>query len=164
MSNEAGEPTWEGAMAWAKDRLAKAINEIMKSGVFDGVTVEARPAWTLPNKIVIGHVRDSGPGNREFWVIAGELPTDCINAETCATPRDAARHFALKWQLGAEQIRNPESRKAQGLNQDRNWEAASDELASVAEDLYQVVEADKVWGDLADATPTNIPGPLSTGS
>ena len=146
MSDEAGESSREGAMAWAQNRLAKAVDEITRSGIFDSATVEARPEWTLPNKIVIGRVREFGLGNREFWVIAGELPTDCISAELCATPREAARHFALKWQMGAEHIRNPEMRKAQGLIQERDWETDSDELAKVAESLYEVVEADKVWG------------------
>jgi len=132
-------------MAWAKDRLAEAVNEITKTGIFEGLTVEARVAWMLPNKIVIGRVRDSGSSHREYWLIAGELPTDCVNAELCATPREAAKHFALKWQLGAEQIRDPKMRKAQGLNQEKDWEAESNDLASIAESLYQVVDADKVW-------------------
>ena len=146
MSNETGEFSQEQAMAWAKERLADAVNEITKTGIFDDAFVEARPEWTLPNKIVIGRVRDAGSGSREFWVIAGELPTDCVNAELCATPRDAARHFALKWQVGAEQLLDPESRQAQGLKQEGDWEAASAKLAGIAESLYQVVEADKVWG------------------
>ena len=145
MNSEAGEPSREEAIDWAKNRLTDAVNEIMTCGLFEGATVEARLEWMLPNKIVIGRVRDTGPGHREYWLIAGELPTDCINAELCATPREAAKHFALKWQVGAEQIRDPELRKAQGLNQEKDWEAESNKLASVAESLYQVVEADKVW-------------------
>jgi hypothetical protein len=146
MNDKADEPSQTEAMAWAKDRLARAVNEVMASGIFDGAVAEARPEWTLPNKIVIGRIRDAGSGSQEYWVIAGELPTDCVSAELCATPREAARHFALKWQIGAEQLLDPESRKAQGLNQDRDWEVASEELAGIAESLYQVVEADKVWG------------------
>ena len=57
--------------------------------------------------------------------LAGDLPTDCINADICQTPREAARHFALKWQLGAEQLLDPEARKTQGFNQEKDWEAAS---------------------------------------
>lgn len=145
MSDETGESAQEQAMIWAKDRLAKAVDEITRAGVFDDAFVEARPEWTLPHKIVIGRVRDAGSGHQEFWVIAGELPTDCVNAELCATPREAARHFALKWQVGAEQLRDPESRKAQGLQQEGDWDAAGDKLRGIAESLYQVVEADKVW-------------------
>ena len=146
MSDETGESPQEQAMTWAKDRLAKAVDEITRTGIFDDAFVEARPEWTLPNKIVIGRVRDASSGHREFWIIAGELPTDCVNVELCATPREAARHFALKWQVGAEQLRDPESREAQGLKQEGDWDAAGDKLRSVAESLYQVVEADKVWG------------------
>ena len=147
MSNEAGDDAAAAAMAWAKSRLDEAVHEIMKSGLFDGATVEAQPAWTLPNKIVIGRIRDAGPDQREFWIIAGDVPTDCINAETCSTPREVARHFALKWQLGAAQILDPEGRKNLGLARDVDWQSRSGELASVAEDLYQVVQADQVWGE-----------------
>lgn len=147
MSNEAGEYSAEEALAWAKKRLDEAVHEVMTGGVFDGATVEARLAWALPKQIIIGQIRDSGPGHREFWIIAGDLPTDCIDANTCATPRDAARHFVLKWQLGAEQVRDPKAWEKRGLIRDVDWESASNELASVAEDLYQVVQEDRVWGD-----------------
>ena len=146
MSNDASEAARDEALAWAKKRLSEGVNEVIAMGVFESAAVEARPEWTLPNKIVIGRIRDFASGNREYWVIAGEVPTDCISADLCATPREAARHFALKWQVGADQIRDPEFRKSQGLNQDKDWEAESAELAGVAESLYQVVEADKVWG------------------
>ncbi len=156
MTDDAVAPSAEAATAWAKDRLDKAVLEIMKTGIFEGATVAARPVWTLPNKIVIGRARDSGSDQREFWIIAGDIPTDCVNLETCATPRDAARHFALKWQLGAEQIRDPDSREKQGITQDMDWETASDELASIAEDLYQVVEADQAWDN--SETEESSPG------
>ena len=145
MSNEAGEYSAEEALAWAKSRLDEAVQEIIKSGILEGITVEARVAWTLPKKIIIGRIRDSGLQQRELWIIAGDLPTDCINAGTCATPREAARHFALKWQLGAEQIRDPKARKQRSLSKDVDWENASNELASVAEKLYAIVEEDRAW-------------------
>ncbi|MDJ0813242.1 MAG: DUF4826 family protein [Woeseiaceae bacterium] len=146
MNNQTGDAARDQAMAWAKQRLDDAVIEVIDSGIFKGAAVEARPEWTLPNKIVIGRIRDFGPGKPEYWVIAGEVPTDVISADLCATPREAARHFALKWQVGADQIRDPEFRKSQGLIQDKDWEAESAELTGVAESLYQVVEADKVWG------------------
>ena len=85
---------WIGTGAWQVGLVvalaltaAPAIADIQlavlgtyETGIFDDAFVEARPEWTLPNKIVIGRVRDAGSGSREFWVIAGELPTDCVNA------------------------------------------------------------------------------------
>ncbi len=145
MSNDDDDISSQEAVAWAKRRLDEAVHEIMKSGILEGITVEARVAWTLPKKIIIGRIRDSGLQQRELWIIAGDLPTDCINASTCATPREAARHFALKWQLGAEQIRDPKARKQRSLSKDVDWENASNELASVAEKLYAIVEEDRAW-------------------
>jgi len=145
MSNDDDDISSQEAVAWAKRRLDEAVHEVTKSGIFEGITVEARVAWALPEKIIIGRIRDSGPQHREMWVIAGDLPTDCINANTCATPREAARHFALKWQLGAEQIRDQKVPKQRGLSQDVDWENASNELASVAEELYAIAEEDRAW-------------------
>ena len=145
MSNDDDDISSQEAVAWAKSRLDEAVHEIMKSGILEGITVEARVAWTLPKKIIIGRIRDSGLQQRELWIIAGDLPTDCINASNCATPREAARHFALKWQLGAEQIRDPKARKQRSLSKDVDWENASNELASVAEKLYAIVEEDRAW-------------------
>lgn len=146
MSTDNAEMTQESVTAWAKQRLAAAVAEVTEKGIFEGLTIEARPEWTLPHKIVIGRIRDTGPSHRVFWIIAGELPTDCIDGNLCASPREAARHFALKWQIGAEQILSEEFRKSQGLTQERDWEAESQNLTGAAQSLYQVVEADQVWG------------------
>jgi len=135
----------EEAVAWARECLDDAVQTVAKTGIFEGITFESKVAWALPNKIMIGRIRDSGPSHREFWIIAGDLPTDCIDASTCATPRDAARHFALKWQLGADQIRDPNTRAQRGLVQDMDWEIAGQELESVASALYAVVDEDDAW-------------------
>jgi len=135
----------EETLAWAKGRLDEAVREITQTGVVQGAMLEARVVWALPKKMLIGQLRDSGGEHREFWIIAGDLPTDCVDAETCATPRDAAKHFALKWQLEASQARDPEVRRQRGLNQDLDWDSVSDRLASMAEVLYAVAAEDKAW-------------------
>ena len=133
------------AVAWAKNCLDEAVRTAAATGIFEGITIESKVAWSLPNKIMIGRIRDSGPSHREFWIIAGDVPTDCIDGDTCATPRDAARHFSLKWQLGADQVRDPDARAKRGLKQDMDWENAGDELESVASALYALVEEDEAW-------------------
>lgn len=135
----------EEAVAWARARLDEACITASEAGILEGITFEARIAWTLPNRIVIGQLRDTGPHLREFWIIAGEVPTDCIDATTCATPRDAARHFALKWQLGAEQLRDPEERKKRALKPVEDWDSAANELEQVAAEFYALSEEDQAW-------------------
>ena len=145
MTNEADENVAKEALQWARDSLDEAATTASKTGVLEGITFEARVAWTLPMRIVIGQIRDSGPSRREFWIIAGEVPTDCIDASTCATPRDAARHFALKWQLGAEQLRDPEERAKRPLKPVSDWVTVADELEQVATELYALAEEDRAW-------------------
>lgn len=145
MTDEAGENVAEDPVQWAKDCLDEAVITASKTGILEGITFESRVAWTLPNRIVIGQIRDSGPSRRELWIIAGEVPTDCIDASTCATPRDAARHFALKWQLGAEQLRDPVERAKRPLKPVSDWVTVADELEQVATDLYALAEEDRAW-------------------
>ena len=59
--------------------------------------------------------------------------------------RDAARHFALKWQLGAEQVRDPKAREQRGLEQEVDWEDAGNELENIATELYTISEEDQAW-------------------
>ncbi len=145
MTDEAGGNADKEAVVWARNCLDKALVSASKTGIFEGITFDARVAWTLPQRIVIGQIRDTGRHHREFWIIAGEVPTDCIDASTCATPRDAARHFALKWQLGAEQIRDPESRTSRGLTAGKDWARTADELERVATELYVLSAEDQAW-------------------
>ena len=145
MTSKSDETDSEEAVAWARARLDEACMTASGIGILEGITFDARVAWTLPQRIVIGQIRDTGPSLREFWIIAGEVPTDCIDASTSATPRDAARHFALKWQLGAEQLRDPAVREGRGLKPVRDWASAADELERVATELYALAAEDLAW-------------------
>lgn len=157
MTDETGENAASDALQWAKDCLDEAVITASKTGIFEGVTFDARVAWTLPNRIVIGQIRDTGPHLREFWIISGEVPTDCIAGSTCATPRDAARHFALKWQLGAEQLRDPAERAKRPLKPVEDWASVADDLEQVAADLYELAEEDLAWAGPQDAGKAELP-------
>lgn len=145
MTNGVGENSSEAAVAWAKECLDNALRTVSAMGIFEGITFDARVAWTLPHRIIIGQIRDTGPHLREFWIIAGEVPTDCIDAATCATARDAARHFALKWQLGAEQLRDSATRDKLGLKPVRDWAITAEELERLATELYTLASEDMAW-------------------
>ena len=121
----------DAAIAWAKEHLDRAVNELIDAGRLAGITIEARPSWALPGRYVIGQVRDNSASGTFIWVIAGDFQTDTVDSAAAATARDAARHFSLKWQLDAE--RSPE---------------AADAMIRRAEDLYAVVESDEAWKNI----------------
>lgn len=122
------------AKAWAEDRIEEAVREFIRRGISDSPSLEAKPAWALPFKVVIGKIREQGGESGFFWAIGGEMPCDFIASSVAATPREAARHFALKWQLDAARQRESAGQKALVDGRER-----------AAESLYELVTDDRVW-------------------
>jgi Domain of unknown function (DUF4826) len=124
----------ERAIEWSKQQLEVAIDELARLGIVDGPSVEGRVAWMLPFKVLIAELRETGQKQRALWVIAGDVPTDQIDARLAETPRDAARHFSLKWQMHAAR----QDPTAGDL-------AVGPDLAVQAEALNLMVETDDAW-------------------
>lgn len=120
------------ARAWARENLDRAVHDLMNAGKLAGITIEARPAWAMTGKYVIGQVLDKSSAGGFVWVIAGDFQTDSIGSNVAATARDAARHFSLKWQMDAE--RSPD---------------AGDAIVQRAEELYAIAENNDAWKELS---------------
>lgn len=131
--------------AWAKPKLAGAAAMLRERGVFAGKGVEARVAWTLPHKLLVGEIRREDDSRDFVWIIAGEdVPTDHVEAAVADNPRDVARHFALKWQLEAARLERLKGGGATTAS-DVNWSGVSEELARQAEALYRLVDDEDIW-------------------
>lgn len=113
---------------WIKQRLDQAVHELLDRGIVESLLVEAKPAWVFPFTLLIGRLREHGRSAGFDWFICGDAPLSCAPSSIAATARDAARHFALQWQLDAA----------------RRGEAGN-ELAQRAEALYDLVEKDSLW-------------------
>ena len=131
--------------AWIKKQLDTAVRKSMAKDVIDGLIVEAKPAWVLPFQILIGKVRAQGQSGSFEWFICGEVPTDYLASSIATTPRDAAKNFAMKWQLAAERFKQraeqnptPPSSEPQQVNPGK-------QLIDHAEALYGLVEDDRLW-------------------
>lgn len=119
----------EELKTWIKQRLDEAVHELMKRGVVESIVVEAKPAWVFPFQILIGKIRDRNHSSSFDWFICGDVPTDHLNSAAASTPRDVARHFALKWQLDAA----------------RQTEDPGSQLADKAEALYELADEPGLW-------------------
>ena len=115
--------------AWLQLQLDAAVQELMNNGIVESLLVEAKPAWVFPLQILIGKIREQGDSTQSKWFICGEVPTDHLNYAHASTPREAARHFAMKWQLDAT----------------RHQEGFDNELADKAEALYALVDDARLW-------------------
>ena len=133
------------ALAWARKKLRKAVDETIQRGAFVDQVVEAKPIWVLHEKVAIGQARESSRPDAFVWIICGDLPTDHVGSRAAATPRDALRHFALKWHMDAERYKIPAVRKAHGWPEDKDVSHLTDQLIAKAEELYAIVEEDSLW-------------------
>lgn len=128
---------------WSKAQLKDAIDELSAAGIFVGARIEGRVVWALKNSVLIAQVRESIDKDSVRWIIAGhDTRTDHVDGAVAETPREALRHFCLKWQLGAERVLE--------LDRDNQSERADlkqrgDKLRKQAEDLYEIVEDDTFW-------------------
>jgi hypothetical protein len=126
----------DAATKWLREQLDGAVDEIMASGIVKDQIAEARPVWSIANKVLIGQVRVASEPKSFIWVICGDYPTDCLPASAAPTARDVARHFSLKWQMDAARQTDA---------------AAMTLLMDKAEELYDIVEEDSLWQEPGDA-------------
>ena len=84
---------------WSKEQLDVAVNELINSNVFEKVRIKARVVWGIKDQVILAQVRETSVDLGFRWLIAGNsVPTDHIESSLAELPRDAARHFSLKWQ------------------------------------------------------------------
>jgi len=116
----------KAAVAWGKDQLSDSIDDLSDAKIIDGPAVEARIVWMVPMEMFIAELRESVSHPPAIWVIGGNVATDHVDVRLAESPRDAARHFALKWQMTAARD-------------------GDDARAIQAERLYALVEVDEAW-------------------
>lgn len=118
----------EELAAWIKQTLDKAIQELIDGKAVESLLLEAKPAWVFPFRILIGKVRESGQPGHFLWFICGEGPMDYIPGSCATSPKEAAKHFALKWQSDAS-----------------HDESYDKELSDRAGALYRLADDERLW-------------------
>ena len=124
------DPNEQKLKVWVDALLAATVRELTDNQLVAGALIEAKPAWFFPLRILIGKIREQGEVTAYSWFISGDLPTAIADSSVAETPREAARYFALRWQLNA-------ARGGDG----------AEELVAEAEKLYRLVGQDELWQD-----------------
>jgi len=132
MPDDIDENASDPVKEWLRETLDAAVEVSTTLGVIEDALFEARPVWSLPQKVMIGQIRAANERTSFTWVICGDYPTDHIGSAAATTARDAARHFSLKWQLDAARHTDP---------------SFAAKLTDWAEELYEIVEDDSLWQD-----------------
>ena len=137
--------------AWEKKKLAAALKEAMASGLVPDLVLEGAVVWRLRHVLLIAQLRKA-VGAREplYWLIAGEYSaTDVVPFKVATSAKEAAKHFALKWQLGVAQLLAQPDRQVNG-----QWiHKKARELEQQAEGLYELAENQALWHDPGSKDP-----------
>jgi hypothetical protein len=150
MSENSQSHEHQGAADWTSNTLDTAVNELMQRGLIKFEMLEARSIWTLPYRLMIGQIRDANDTSSVKWIIAGGAPVDCIDGSVAATPREAARYFAMKWQLDAARYRDPSVQESLNPEMKQGWDQLGTTLAQQAEALYELTEIESHWQNSGD--------------
>lgn len=147
MTKDSIEQTENKALAaWYKEKLDAVVQEMIKIQAVEGVAVEAAPVWMLPNRILIAKVWQAGRKSNFIWTISGEdMITDHVKGPMATTPRNAAKHFSLKWQMDADRLVNVAKHKAPDEKTRASVDMVAKKLIQQAEFLYSLTERDTGW-------------------
>jgi Domain of unknown function (DUF4826) len=129
---------------WARAALLSMCERLIETDVV-GRDALAEVAWTIPHTCLIARIRCPTRPGKDLWATGGDLPVDTVPVEVASGPREAARHFCLRWQL--EGARREElGSDAASPQAGESWSRSTASLAEKAERLHGYVRNDALWG------------------
>jgi hypothetical protein len=143
-------PFDEAAFAeWHKAQQMQVAEYLRHLEVFD-TDITGEWLWIIPHRAMLGRVRPKQGDGPVLWVITGVVPTDHAEAGAARNCREAARYFALKWQLEAARLEKGSGgtpAAAEGVD----WKQASGNIAGRAEWLSDLAQDGRHWNQ--DGSP-----------
>ncbi|TRW49770.1 DUF4826 family protein [Aliidiomarina halalkaliphila] len=132
--------TEEEQNAWVREQFQKANGYLVEKGMITDQVLTKESLYLVPQiavwKFTLKGVTD------KVWAITGVVPTDHVDAKVAENPRDALRHFSLRWQLRAEEI-------LQNERSDATERKFAEMLVVHAEACYGLVQNEELWQGLA---------------
>ena len=120
---------------WVREQFQKANKFLAENGVlFDSVTTE-ESRYLMPY-LAVWKIR--AMDGKQYWVISGDLPTDYTSVDNAADAKDVLGHFAMHWQLKAENLINAEVA-------DDSQKAFGALLINRAESLFAMQNTPDLW-------------------
>ena len=146
MTESNAETEREAIKSWYTKLLHSLTREMIRIKAVAGPAVEARPVWISPHKVLIARVWEASQKSEFIWAISGaNAVTDHLAGNMAATPREAARHFSLKWQMDADRLLAIAKDKPTVEGTQENMEAYTSQMIQYAESLYDLASRDDVW-------------------
>ena len=128
--------------AWHKTQQVQVAEYLRKIQVFDG-DISGEWLWIIPHRAMLGRVWPKHGESPKLWVITGVVPTDHAESNAARNCREAARYFALKWQLEAARLGQG---NGTGAGEGKiDWNEMGTNIAKRAEWLNDLVQDERRW-------------------
>lgn len=136
----------EAVRSWYTELLDQVVKEMIRLKAVTGVAVQATPVWAVPQDMLMAKVWGVGKENDFVWTLSvDKFIADFIAGSLAASPRDAARHFSLKWQMDADRIVGVEKSNTASKKDRKRLRQYSNRLIRYAETLYDLSNRDEPW-------------------
>lgn len=136
-NQEAPRLSEEQRAAWVRDKFQAANKYLAEKGIITTKVLTKESRYVAP---LVAVWKFETSDNKKVWVISGELPTDHVGVQAATNARDAMRHFALSWQMKAENILQELRTRP-----DQTQYQFAQLLIKRGEDLYSLVDDEALW-------------------
>lgn len=136
---------------WYTGLLDHVVKEMIKLKAVEGIAVQASPVWMVPNEVLMAKVWAVNAESDFVWTLSiDKFLADFIAGSLAATPRDAARHFSMKWQLDADRLVNVGQKGAASKEAQEGIQMYANRLIGYAEAIYELTLRDEQWDELPE--------------
>ncbi len=123
----------EQQQQWIREQYQVATKYLAEKGIVTN-SVKAEDSRYLVPLLAVWKLNSLE--GKSFWVICGDLPTDHSSIDVAPTARESLRHFALKWQMQAENLMQADVAEQSDF---------AKLLISRAEGLYKIYDDESLW-------------------
>ena len=136
---------------WHAAQQKQVADYLRKLEAFD-TDITGEWLWIIPHRAMLGRVWPKhGTPSPKLWIITGVVPTDHAEANAARSCREAARYFAMKWQLEAARLGKGNSSAPDMGDTKIDWDDMQDSIARRAEWLHDLMQDNRRW------TPDGLP-------
>ena len=90
---------------WVREQFQKANKFLAENGVLFDTVITEESRYLMPY-LAVWKIR--AMDGKLYWVISGDLPTDYTSIDNAKDAKEVLRHFAMHWQMKAENLINAE--------------------------------------------------------
>lgn len=120
---------------WVREQFQTANKFLAENGVLFDTVITDESRYLMPY-LAVWKIR--AMDGKLYWVISGDLPTDYTSIDNAKDAKEVLRHFAMHWQLKAENLINAEGA-------DESQKAFGELLVNRAEGLFAMQSNPDFW-------------------